>query len=338
MAAVALLLSVVSCTDREHGDGADGAAGSPDPVDVRVAVIRAESGRRVDEIAGTVQSEQVAVIESQVAGTVREVAVTPGQTVARGDVLIRLDAPEIEARRDQALAQFERAREEFEKFQRLFEGEAVSRLDYDRVKREFERARAALDEAETLLGYTTIRASFDGLVTRRMVDPGNQAIPGRGLLVIEDPARFEFAAQIPEGLITSIRHGETLAVSIDALDATLDGVVSEIAPSADPSSRTFLVKLTLPPADGLRGGLFGRALVPVEGEDMLAVPDSALVRRGQLEMLFIVQDDRARMRLVRSGRRWDGRIEIVSGLEPGERVVVGGAASLRDGQPVTILP
>ena len=112
------------------------------------------------------------------------------------------------------------------------------------------------------------------------------------------------------------------------------GTVAEISPAADPASRTVRVKVDLPEAAGMRAGQFGRLAVPVGEATFLCVPPPALVQRGQLEILFVAADGKAQMRLVRSGKQTAQGIEILAGLAPGETVVVEGAGSLRDGQPL----
>ncbi len=304
------------------------------PASVKVEVIEQTGHVGGEDVVGNVESERTAVIEAKVAGTVAEVNVRPGERVAAGDVLVLLDAPEVAARRDQALAQFERAEQEYAKFKQLVESKAISQLDFERVEGEYRRAKAALEEAETMVGYTIIGAPFDGVVARRMADPGSQASPGRGLLVIEDDSRLQFAAEVPEGLVGAVQTGQTLDVVTDTLGKPVPGVVVEVSPSANRASRTFLIKIRLPKTEGLRSGQFGRVRVPLAETGILTVPQQAVVRRGQLEMLFLDRNGRAEMRLVRSGRVFGDRVEIVSGLEPGERVVVEGASSLRDGQPL----
>lgn len=309
-----------------------------EPASVRVETIEAGGERGGEDVVGTVESERTAILEAKVAGTVADVKVRPGERVSAGDELVLLEAPEVAARRDQALAQYKRAEREFAKYQKLVESKAISQLDFERVEGEYRRAVAALEEAETMVGYTTVRAPFDGIVARRMADPGSQAAPGRGLLVMEDDSRLQFAAEVPEALIGALTLGQSLDVTVDVLGQTLPSKVVEIAPAANPSSRTFLVKARLPEAGGLRSGQFGRIRIPVDETGVLTVPRTAVVRRGQLEILFIDFDGTARMRLVRSGRHFGDRVEIVSGLEPGERVVVDGASALRDGQPLDIRP
>jgi RND family efflux transporter MFP subunit len=110
--------------------------------------------------------------------------------------------------------------------------------------------------------------------------------------------------------------------------------VGEIAPAADPGSRTFLVKLDLPSQPGLRAGQFGRVAMPVGETSALRVPASAVVQRGQMELIFVVNDNQARLRLVKTGKRLGDEVELVSGVEAGEKIVAEGAVGLMDGQPV----
>jgi RND family efflux transporter MFP subunit len=130
----------------------------------------------------------------------------------------------------------------------------------------------------------------------------------------------------------------SLPVHVDAAGSSLDARVSEIAPSASAGSRTFLVKLDLPADPKLRAGQFGRLRLPVQERPAVMIPQSALVRRGQVESVFVINDGIARLRLVKSGRLLDGQIEILSGLSGQETVVTADAALLSDGKPVEVAP
>jgi len=112
----------------------------------------------------------------------------------------------------------------------------------------------------------------------------------------------------------------------------------ELTPVADPASRTFLVTLDLPVTEGVRSGQFGRVLVPMDEIRSIHVPVSALVMRGQMEMVFVVEQQQARLRIVRTGQRTDADVELLSGISAGESIVQDGAEQLRDGQPVTLQP
>ena len=135
-----------------------------------------------------------------------------------------------------------------------------------------------------------------------------------------------------------MKLGAKLAVRIGATSPAIEGTVVELAPVADAASRTFLAKLDLPPVEGARSGQFGRVLVPVGEVRAIHVPLSALVVRGQMETVFVVEKENARLRIVRTGKRIGGEVELISGINEGDRVVVEGAGTLRDGQPVTLKP
>jgi RND family efflux transporter MFP subunit len=154
------------------------------------------------------------------------------------------------------------------------------------------------------------------------------------LVGLENTARYRLVADVPETLANRVRVGASLRVTVPALHRELGGIVAELAPAADVGSRTFRAKIDLPPTPGLRSGQFGRAAVPVSDGQALFVPASAVSQRGQLQMVFVVTNQVLQMRLVKTGRRRDGRVEILSGLNPGERVVTREVRQLRDGQPV----
>jgi RND family efflux transporter MFP subunit len=199
-------------------------------------------------------------------------------------------------------------------------------------------ARAARVEAETMLGYARVVAPFDGVIVRKLADVGDLAAPGRSLLELEDPGRLRLEADVPESFIGRLSQGQRLVAGFGTPVVSTECTVSEIAPVSDPASRTFLVKLDLPPGAGVRAGQFGRLAVPLAAAPGIRIPAPALVVRGQMEMVFTAEKGVARMRLVRSGRRSGGEVEILSGLSAGETVVMSGADGLLDGRPLEVRP
>jgi RND family efflux transporter MFP subunit len=127
-------------------------------------------------------------------------------------------------------------------------------------------------------------------------------------------------------------------VRIAAVPREIEGVVAEMSPTADPNSRTYLVKLDLPGATGLRSGQFGHVVVPVGEVSAIRVPAAAVIQRGQMEIVFVVVNGYAQLRLVKTGKRVGDEMELVSGLNSGESIVTEGAPALADGQPVTVQP
>ena len=194
---------------------------------------------------------------------------------------------------------------------------------------------AELQAAEIALGETRITAPATGVVVDRRAEPGDLAVPGQPLLVLDDPRAYRLEAVVGESAVGRVRMGETVPVVVDSLGRTLIGRVAEIIPAADPASRTVTVKLDLPADAALRTGLFGRARFPAAERQALLVPLGALVERGQLTSAYVVDAQGiARLRLVTAGARYGDRVEILSGLDAGERIVVEGAPRLSDGASV----
>ena len=291
-----------------------------------------------EEVVGNVEAAQRAVLSAKVTGVIDSLKVAPGARVARGEVLATIDAREIRARLDSAVAAQDQAKKDFSRIERLLQSGSSTRQEFDAATTRLRTADAALVEARTMLQYTEITAPFDGVVTRKMIEVGDLATPGKPLLEIENSSLLRFECQIPEALIDRVQMGAELPVAIDAAGVTLTGKVSEIAPSASAGSRTFLVKLDLPPAEKLRAGQFGRVSVPVRERPAVLVAEGAVVRRGQIESVFVIEEGVARLRLVKTGRRHNGQVEIISGLAGGEKVASKDAHLLNDGAPVEVAP
>jgi RND family efflux transporter MFP subunit len=304
------------------------------PATVRVQKIDAVNEPAVEEVVGTIQPKLRATIETKVSGRITHLPVTLGQTIKQGELLLELATQEVQARLDQANATFKQAELDFKRISNLRKQGAVTQSEFEAAQTRFTVAQGAVAEAEALSGYGKIVAPFDGVVARKMADEGDLALPGKALLELEGRSGLRLEADAPTLLVNRIEPGASLDVQVDTLTNSLTGKVAEIAPAADPASRTVRVKVDLPAASGLRAGQFGRLAVPLNQTSFLFIPPSALVQRGQLEIVFVESEGKARMRLVRSGRQAARGIEILAGLSPGESVVVEGAANLQDGQPL----
>lgn len=287
-----------------------------------------------EEVVGNVEAAQRAALSAKVTGVVDAIHVAPGSGAAIGDVLATIDAREIRARLDSALAAQDQARKDFGRIEKLLKSGSSTRQEHDAANARLLTSDAAVAEARAMLQYTSITAPFDGVVTRKLAEVGDLATPGKPLLEMENSSLLRFEAEIPEALIDRVAMGTALPVQVDAANASLSGTVSEIAPSASAGSRTFSVKLDLPVADKLRAGQFGRVRVPVRERPAILVPADALARRGQIEGVFVVDGGTARLRMVKTGRQLGDQIEILSGLSGGETVVARDAHLLTDGTVV----
>jgi RND family efflux transporter MFP subunit len=206
---------------------------------------------------------------------------------------------------------------------------------------ELSAARAAADAARAMQGFSVIRAPFDGLVTERLADPGSLASPGMPLLRLDSLGVPHVDVSVDEARVSQVHVGDAAEVVLDA-DAesasdtrVVNGVVTEIARMVDAGTRAFIVKVSLP-GDASRTGTFARARFRGASRDLLLVPADAVRRQGQLAMLFVVEDGRARLRLVQTGYEGPEGVEILAGLDRDERVVTAPPPDLADGRAVTV--
>ena len=304
--------------------------------EVRVVKAVRSSGAVLTEVVGTVRSAHDAAIASLVSGTVTEVRVGLGSFVRAGQVLVRLSAHELESRRDQARAVAARAAQDRDRAAALRAQDAITVAEYEAALTQWSVARAQEDEASTVADRTVLRAPFGGVITAKLVNVGETALPGRPLLTLESRAANRFEAQVPESASGGLAVGQALPVRIDGLDRELPGRIAELHPSSDDVTRARLVKIDLPETPGLRAGQFGRVLFAVGRTVTVTVPTTAVVHRGQLESVFVVDAGTVRLRLVRCGRELDGRAQISAGLVGGEMVALASDAELVDGQHVSV--
>jgi RND family efflux transporter MFP subunit len=318
---------------RKPGASEDRSASLP-AARVRVQTVESQSRLVTEEVVGTVRARLQATIEPKLSGRLDELPVVLGQRVKAGELVARLDAGEIRARLDQARASLDEAQRDWKRVSALFEQQAATRAEFDAAQARYRVAKGAAAEAKAMLGYAEIRAPFDGVVTRKWANAGDFAMPGKPLMAIEDPAAMQLEADVPEAIAAQVQQNARMAVRADGVSGELAGTVAEIAPAADPATRTVRVKVDLSAQPSLGSGAFVRLLVPVGRTDSPRVPASAVVQRGQLEIVFVVANQRAQLHLVTTGQRVGDEIEILSGIHAGDAVVTDGAAQLTDGQPV----
>mgnify|MGYP001828369174 CR=1 FL=1 len=187
-----------------------------------------------------------------------------------------------------------------------------------------------------MLDYATIRAPFDVVFTSKPANVGDLATPGRTLLTLEDESSLQVITDVPEALVLDLAIGDILPVKIEAAHLEISGTISEIAPRADPASRTAPVKLRIPSSPDIRSGQFARVSLPGSKGTAIMVPKSAVQSFGQLERVFVELDGRVRLQLDKTGRVVDDMIEILSGVSAGDRIVVSDTRELVDGRRVIV--
>jgi RND family efflux transporter MFP subunit len=198
-----------------------------------------------------------------------------------------------------------------------------------------EGARAASEAADATETFSRIAAPFDGVVTEKMVEPGNMAAPGTPLMRVEDTRRFRLDVRVDESRIGRVSPGATVAIALDSgsddAARVVDGTVTEVGRAVDAGARSFLVKIELPDDPGLRSGMFGRARFSTRPRRALTVSEAALVPRGQVTSVFVVEKDIARVRLVHVRGT-----EVLAGLSESDVVIMRPPPTLTDGRRVTV--
>jgi len=334
---ISILLLVMAGCRGEHSRTEKPAQQLP-VVHIRTMAVEADEMPLLTEVVGTVQPVDRADIAAKVTGTIEKMPVNLGSRVRAGDLLVKISAGEISARVIQAQTQLEQARRNLEREKKLLEKNAATAETVKSLGEACRMAEAAYNEAKVMMSYTTLTAPFDGQITSKNANVGDLATPGSQLLQLENNRIFQVVASVPESLVLQINIGDTLPIHIPAAGIDLHGKVAEIAPAADPVSRTAAVKLNIEEALQIRSGQFARVALPSPGRSTIFIPESAVKVYGQMKKIFVIENNTAHLRLVRTGTVADGQVEILAGLEPGEKVAVQAESQLVDGQPVVIEP
>lgn len=346
-AVMILFVSMLGCSsERETVSAAPETVSNVSVVSAQAAVVP-----DVVEAVGTLRAAETSQLAAQMVGNIVEIRVREGDRVQRGQVLAVIDEAQPRAALDRATAgelvalqestasesDFALAEATFKRYQTLYDRKSVSPQEFDEIKARYQaaqarremahagqtQAKAVLQQAHTALSYTHIVAPFDGVITEKKADVGALASPGTPIFTVEDLRRHRLEASVNESDLRYVRQGQQVPVLVDALgDRQLKGKVVEIVPAADPASRSFVVKVELPSDPSLRSGLFGRAQFARGERSALLIPRTAVVERGQLQGIYVLDQNRiAGLRYITLGRPSAGRVEVLAGLQTGETLV-----------------
>jgi RND family efflux transporter MFP subunit len=311
------------------------------------------------ETSGTVRAKTVSIVASRVMGTVTSVKMKEGDKVTAGDILMTIDNRDTAQRVAATEAAFNEAQSAraasgeqrslaevtYSRYKNLFNEKVISRQEFDqiemqkkvsdtefgRMSQSVERAKANLEEARVHHGFTQVRAPISGIVTEKKIEAGSMATPGMPLCTVEDTSQFKIEAAIDEGLMKKVSPGMPAYVLFDKTGEKVNGRIVKVVPSIDPASRTFLIEIVIQDRS-LRTGSYGKVLIPQGKKESLLIPAGAIVERGQLTGIFVVDGNGViTYRLIKTGRVYDGLAEVLSGLSKGESIIVSGMEKAIDG-------
>lgn len=315
-------------------------------VQARLAVVQAESSLKLakthlDRISTLVSQGAMARKELEVAQNAYDLALAQRDTAIQAEKIAEegARAEEIRTAREgvaQAQAAVRQAEANLTAAKAAALQTKVRAEDIRAAQAQVRQSQAALRSAGVSLAYATLAAPFDGRVVLRSADPGAMALPGSPLLSLEG-GDLRLEAAVPESVLSKVRKGGNIRLRIDALTREFVGRVDEIVPQGDSKSRTFTVKATLLEPGEARSGMFGRAYLETGRKRRLQIPAEATWEQEGMHYVFAVNPEGiARLRIVTLGEPTDGQVEILSGLKLGERIVVGGRESVKDGMKVDV--
>jgi RND family efflux transporter MFP subunit len=256
-----------------------------------------------------------------------------------------------------ARSQLDLAQVTFHRIQDLLNKRSITDQEYDEASARWKAAQATLEMARARRaqldakmaqlqqevraagiqrGYSEIIAPFSGTIITKSIDPGALAVPGAPLFTIERDGAYRLEASVEESRLSLARVGKTVSVTMDGIDRTFPARIAEVVPAVDAASRTGTVKIDLPSLPELRSGLFGRAFFDTGGRMVLTVPSAGVMERGQLQSVYIAENNIAHTRLVTIGTRVKDKVEVLSGLNQGDRVIVPIPAGLAEGAPIEV--
>lgn len=338
VSAIALILILVWMQGGFHQKVPGGETKLPQENIKNIKTVKAEEVETSGEVTvpGTILARDTAKIAARVGGYVTELKIDAGSVVKKGDLLLKIEARELEERQAQAQATLESAkvdmektRQDFERYKVLYQEQAIAKKEYDDVSARYEMAKAAvnkaksaLDEAATFLSYELVKAPFDGIVSEKSVNAGDLAEVGKDLLTIYNPDTLEMVAAAGEQYAPFLSIGSPVIIAVPSLNIKENCSIREIVPQRDEKTRTITVKAPLREKKNMTPGLYGTLSFRTMSSPVITIPSSTIKVVGQLETVRVLDRGEIKTRHVRTGRTLDdGKVEILSGLNPGEEVV-----------------
>jgi RND family efflux transporter MFP subunit len=303
---------------------AEGPASTSTAAAAPLAVITERVGGGAEgrvEVPGVIEAARQADIASRVSAVVEKVPVEEGDFVKAGALLVRLDDRDLRARVAAAEVAFEAARSQRERIAALMTKDAATKQERETSEAAFAAADAERDAARAQIDYAEFHAPFDGYVVNRRTRAGDLALPGQPLLTLQGAGLLRVAATVTRAQAEHLRTGDEVEAVLEG-EAAVPATLSIVASAGDPGSLRVLVKADIPSGSGARAGSFARLRLPGGAEDAaLMVPRDALVERGALTGVYVVEEGRARLRWISPGEERGDRVVVRAGLAAGEEVI-----------------
>ena len=288
-----------------------------------------------EEVPATVRSKQTTHVAARILAPIKAIHVKAGDTVKKGDLLIELDNRNNHANVAQSReninairAKLIQAKSHYTRTKSLYSKESVTKAqleqasaNYQSLSAQLASAKQQLSSSQTTSSYSRIKATFSARVIDRFAEPGDLASPGIKLLTLYDPASLRIDANVRESLALTLKIGQQLETKIPALNKTIQAIIEEIVPAADPGARSFLIKAKIEHNGELLPGMFARIKIPAGKAEQLLIPVSYVRQMGQLDVVWVLENNTAIRRFVRIGQNTGDKVLIISGLSAGEKLI-----------------
>jgi membrane fusion protein (multidrug efflux system) len=317
---------------------AGGGGGAPQGMPVEAEIAKAERIAQEIIAVGSLRSNESVTLSSEIAGRITGIHFREGQPVNKGALLFELDDSVYRAELEQARAGLALSERNHERAKELFGRSLISARERDEAAARLDVDRAAVSLAEARLAKARIRAPFEGVVGLRAVSPGDYIAAGQPLAPLEQLSVLKADFRLSEAALSAIKVGQTLNLEVDAYPGkTFPGRVYAIDPRLAEATRSIGVRARVPNDQGeLRPGLFARVrLVIAERGEAVLVPEQSIIPQADQLFVYVIEDGKAAMRPVQLGLRQAGRVEVTSGVRPGDVVITAGAQKIGPGAPVT---
>jgi RND family efflux transporter MFP subunit len=343
------MLSLLSCSEKKQA----GTVTDEPVIDVTTQKVKTSSTSSI-QASGTVQAVSSSVITTRQSGYVERINVEVGDKVKAGEVLIRLDNAQLASQQAQvkskiktAQTAFNNARKDLERYKKLRKNNSVSEKELEQVQLQYDNARSNLEAAQEQLesinaelDYVNIKAPFDGRVTNKFIKTGNLAMPGKPLLNLHGDGQLEVVSKVGEEQINQLEKRQTANVHIASLDIDLEAKLTELSSSSSASGGQYIIKLSIPDDQAVKPGMYAEVNINAKLKDKntsISIPESALIYTNDLIGVYTVsKSNTAILRWLEIGSRNADSVEVLSGLDQGEEIIINAQGKLYNGAKINV--
>lgn len=297
--------------------------------------------RTIDSVvtaAGALSSKNTSVLSSKIMGKVIYLGAQEGDHVSEGKLLMKIDSGEITAQVTQAQAAYNNAKLQYDRIKSLYDAKASTQIEMEQATLGLENAQAGLKAAKAMESYTIIAAPIAGQIVEKRINLGEMALPGQPLIKIEDNKHLRLEVSVKEQDILAIQPGRTVKVQIDAMPgAEISGKVAQVVQASDMRTHSFIVKIDIPAHKGLITGMYGKAYFTVGRHEAILVPKSSVVEMSGISGVYLVTAaGSAVFQMVQVGEEHGNFVEVITGLNKGDRVIADKHLGRIDGKKVVL--